>query len=89
MLVGLKAVTFENLRMREADLTGARSTGAVLRHLDLSGAAIAKANFDKCDLRGSDISSIDPWSASLNATIITWEQAAVLAMAMGLDVRAD
>jgi fluoroquinolone resistance protein len=85
----LRTATFENLRMREVDLTGARCSGAVLRHADLSGALVTKANFDKCDLRGSDISSLDPWSVSLNAAIITWEQASVLALSMGLDVRAD
>jgi fluoroquinolone resistance protein len=85
----LGTASFEDVRMREADLTGARWDGSVLRRVDLSGAWLAQANFDRCDLRGSDISALDPWSSSLQATIITWDQAMMLASAMGLDVRPD
>jgi uncharacterized protein YjbI with pentapeptide repeats len=85
----LRSAKFENTRMREIDLGGTRLAGAALRRCDLSGAQWAKANLDGCDLRGSDVSAIDPWSVSLAGTIITWDQAAVLASAMGLDIRAD
>jgi fluoroquinolone resistance protein len=85
----LRTSTFEDVRMREADLTGARCDGAVLRRLDLSGAALGKASFERCDLRGSDLSNLDPWSASLTGAIIDIAQAAVIAASMGLDIRAQ
>jgi uncharacterized protein YjbI with pentapeptide repeats len=48
-----------------------------------------KADLERCDLRGSDLSAVDPWNVSLRSAVITWEQAAVVASALGLDVRAD
>jgi uncharacterized protein YjbI with pentapeptide repeats len=85
----LRSASFEGVRMREADLTGARCDGATLRHVDLSGAWLGKASFLRCDLRGSDISAIDPVSMPVEGAIITWDQAAVLAASMGLDVRPE
>ena len=55
----------------------------------MSGASFAKASLDRCDLRGSDISAIDPWSVSLHGAIITADQAAYLAIAMGLELRPE
>lgn len=85
----LRTAKFEDVRMREADLSSARCNGALLRRVDLSGALLNKAILDNCDLRGSELSAIDPWSVSLSGAVITWEQAAVLAVSMGLDVRPE
>jgi uncharacterized protein YjbI with pentapeptide repeats len=85
----LRTASFEGVRMREGDLTGARCDGATIRHVDLSGAWLGKASFARCDLRGSDVTAIDPLSTPMDGAIITWDQAAVLAAAMGLDVRPE
>jgi fluoroquinolone resistance protein len=85
----LHAAAFEGVRMRETDLTGVNAKGGVLRKCDLSASMLNRAQLDRCDLRGSDVSAIDPWNVSLRAAVITWEQAVVLAAAMGLDVRPD
>ncbi|HEY7045776.1 MAG TPA: pentapeptide repeat-containing protein [Jatrophihabitantaceae bacterium] len=85
----LGTATFEDVRMREADLTAARCDGGKLRNVDLSGASLGRASFERCDLRGSDISAIDPLSMPVSGAIITWEQAAVLAATLGLDVRSE
>jgi len=68
---------------------GARCDGATIRHVDLSGAWLGKASFARCDLRGSDVTAIDPLSTPMDGAIITWDQAAVLAAALGLDVRPE
>jgi uncharacterized protein YjbI with pentapeptide repeats len=75
--------------MREADLTGIKAAGAVLRGLDLSGAWTGKADFRGADLRGSDLSSFDLDSTDLRSAIITVDQTVVVATRMGLDVRAE
>lgn len=80
---------FDGVRMRETDLGAANLRGAVLRGCDLASANLSNVVLDKCDLRGSDLSAVDPSDAGLAGAIITWEQAAVLASAMGLDVRPD
>jgi fluoroquinolone resistance protein len=85
----LSSARFEGVRMREADLAGANLTGSALRRVDLSAAVLHNTTFDRCDLRGSDISAIDPWNAGLRGAKITWEQAVVLAAALGLDVRPE
>jgi uncharacterized protein YjbI with pentapeptide repeats len=85
----LRTAELTGVRMREADLTAARCDGATLRGLDLAGAALGRASFDRCDLRGSDISGIDPWSTSLVGAIVDWQQAIALTTALGLDVRPD
>ena len=85
----LRKAEFTDVRMSEADLTGANLQGAVLRGCDLSGSWLHGANFSRCDLRGSDISAIDPVHARLAGTIIDFQQAAVLASAMGLEVRSE
>lgn len=72
----LRRASFRGVRLREADLTGARCAGVVLRDVDLSGAWTHKADFTGCDLRGSEISSIDPYTGELEN-------------ARGLDVRHD
>jgi uncharacterized protein YjbI with pentapeptide repeats len=73
--------------MRETDLTDARCEGATFRDCDLSGAALTGADLTRADLRGSDISSIDPSETALRHAVITAEQAVMLALAQGLDVR--
>ncbi len=84
----LRSASFTDVRMREVDLTQARCDGATLVGLDLSGAALAKASFVGADLRRSDLSAFDPATVTLRGAIIGWDQAAVIAAALGLDVRA-
>lgn len=81
--------SFDGVRLREADLTGVRARGGSVRHCDLSSALLHKADLQRCDLRGSDLSAVDPWHVELSRAVITWEQAAVLAAALGLDVRPE
>jgi len=83
----LRRATLTALRMREADLRGVRATS--LRECDLSGALFEKADLTGCDLRGSDLSSLDPGQVRLTGAVITVDQAVLLALAQGLDVRAD
>lgn len=85
----LNTASFEGVRMREVDLTGANCQGAVLRKNDLAASMLHNAKLDRCDLRGSDVTAIDPWNVTLRAAKITWEQAVVLAAAMGLDVLSE
>ena len=73
--------------MREADLRSIRAVGGTLTGLDLSGAQFDKADLRRCDLRGSDLSSLDPGAVQLAGAVITPDQAVLLAMAQGLDVR--
>jgi fluoroquinolone resistance protein len=82
----LRKATFRKVRMREADLTGARCDEAVLTDLDLGGAMLHSAKFNRCDLRGSDLSSLDPLTVELSGAKISLEQAAVIAGALGLEV---
>jgi fluoroquinolone resistance protein len=86
----LRTASFAGVRMREADLTGARCQGGKLRDVDLAGALLHKADFSRCDLRGSDLSSLlDPDGQLLRGAIVTLDQAIVIAEALGLDVRPD
>ncbi|MGW4941739.1 pentapeptide repeat-containing protein [Actinoplanes sp. NPDC004185] len=83
----LGTATFTGVRMREADLTGARCQGATFRGVDLSGASLRGADFTRADLRGTDLSALDPAITEIRHAIITADQAVVVAMALGLDVR--
>jgi uncharacterized protein YjbI with pentapeptide repeats len=83
----LGSATFRNVRMREADLTDAKCEGATFRDCDLSGAVWTGADLSRADLRGSDISSINPAGTALRHAVITADQAVMVAMALGLDVR--
>jgi len=85
----LGTATFTGVRMREADLTGARCQGATFRDVDLSGAALHSADLTRSDLRGSDLSALDPTVTEVRHAVITADQAVVVAMALGLDVRAE
>jgi uncharacterized protein YjbI with pentapeptide repeats len=85
----LRRASFTGVRMREVDLSGVRGEGVTLRGTDLSGGHFDKANLDKADLRGSDLTAIDPWTVGLRDAIVDGDQAIVLAIALGLDVRAD
>ena len=60
-----------------------------MRDADLSGAALDGADFTDCDLRGSDLSTLDPGTVRLAGAIIDVQQALTIAQALGLDVRAD
>lgn len=85
----LRSATFADVRMREADLTGARCDDGSLRDSDLAGAWLHSANLTGCDLRGSDLSALDPTQTTIAGAIVTYEQALVIALALGLDVRAE
>jgi uncharacterized protein YjbI with pentapeptide repeats len=83
----LGTATFTGVRMREADLTGARCQGATFRDVDLSGAGLRGTDFTRADLRGSDLSALDPATTELRHAVITADQAVMVAVAFGLDVR--
>lgn len=85
----LRTAALRGVRLREADLTGARCQGASLRDLDLSGAWLRGAQLSRCDLRGSDLGALEPGSVALDGAIVTCEQALVVAVALGLDVRPE
>ena len=85
----LRRASFTDVRMRETDLSGVQAQGGAFVRADLSGAWLQKANFAGCDLRGSDLTALDPLTSEIAGAIITWDQAAVIAAALGLDVRAD
>jgi uncharacterized protein YjbI with pentapeptide repeats len=85
----LSSARFTDVRLREADLRGASAVQGTLRGLDLSGADLAEADLRECDLRGSDLSAVDPRQALLAGAVITPDQALVLALGLGLDVRSD
>ena len=82
----LRKASFSDVRMREADLTGTRFDGATIRDVDLSGASLHRASFFKADLRGSDLSSLDPLNAGIDGAQIDFEQATVIAEAIGFRV---
>jgi fluoroquinolone resistance protein len=46
------------------------------------------ADFSKADLRGSDISALDPTATKLQGMIVDPDQTMVIALALGLDVQA-
>ncbi|OLF04488.1 hypothetical protein BLA60_40595 [Actinophytocola xinjiangensis] len=83
----LRRTTFTKVRMREADLTGARCAGATFHGVDLSGAWLHKADFTGADLRGSDLTSLDPTTVELRGAIIEPAQAMVVASSLGLEIR--
>jgi fluoroquinolone resistance protein len=85
----LRGAVFRGVRMREADLTGAECQGAQFRDADLSGAWTHGATFEDADLRGSDLSAFDPVEVKMRRALITTDQAVVLALVLGLDVRAE
>lgn len=81
----LSSAAFTGVRMREADLRGARAT--CLRDVDLSAAQLEEADLSGCDLRGADLTSLVPSTVRLAGAVITAEQAVLLAIAQGLEVR--
>jgi fluoroquinolone resistance protein len=84
----LRGSTFQGVRMREVDLAKANCAAAVFTDVDLSGAQLHGVDFTGCDLRGSDITALDPMDAQCAGTIIGPDQAAVVARALGFQVRA-
>ncbi|GHJ48767.1 hypothetical protein Cs7R123_61090 [Catellatospora sp. TT07R-123] len=83
----LRRTSFDGVRMREVDLTGADLTGAAVVSADLSGAHLAKAKFGKADLRGSDLTAFVPGELELAGATIDDAQAIVIAQTLGLIVR--
>jgi uncharacterized protein YjbI with pentapeptide repeats len=55
--------------------------------VDLSGAQLHGTKFGNADLRGSDLTALDPFDVELAGAIIRPEQAVVIAQAFGLEVR--
>jgi fluoroquinolone resistance protein len=62
--------------------------GASLIDVDLSGAQLHSVKFGGADLRGTDLTALDPFNVELAAAIIRPEQAVVIARALGLEVKA-
>ena len=58
-------------------------------HVGLAGADLHRAELADRNLRGSDLSSVEPRAMDLRGAIITIDQALVIAHAPGLDVRAE
>ncbi|WP_405140236.1 pentapeptide repeat-containing protein [Nocardia sp. NBC_01388] len=54
--------------------------------MDLSGAWLTKSDFSDADLRGSDISALDPYNAEVARAVIDPDQAITLAFTLGLKV---
>ena len=71
------------------DLTGARCRDGSIREVDLAGALLHRADFSSCDLRGSDLSSLDPKETEISGAIVSLDQAIVIASALGLDIRVE
>jgi hypothetical protein len=46
-------------------------------------------DFTRTDLRGSDLSSLDPRTVVLDGALIDVDQSVVIARGLGLDVRPD
>ena len=60
-----------------------------MRDCDLTAAWLHLSDLSGCDLRGSQLSGIDPATVNLDRAIITLEQAVVIVEAMGLDLRTE
>jgi fluoroquinolone resistance protein len=73
----LRGTTFQGVRMRE---------DAVLTGVDLSAAQLHGARFSRADLRGSDLSALDPTVTPVDGAVINAEQAVVVAQAMGFKI---
>jgi uncharacterized protein YjbI with pentapeptide repeats len=56
---------------------------------DLSGAMLERVDLSRCDVRGSDLTALDPLSADVHDMIVDVDQAVLVARLLGLDVRAD
>lgn len=48
-----------------------------------------EVDLSRCDLRGSELSGVDPSVVSLKGAVIGWRQAVQLARALGLEVEPD
>jgi uncharacterized protein YjbI with pentapeptide repeats len=55
--------------------------------VDLSGAVLRGINLNRCDLRGSDLTALDPAMAEVAGAIILAEQAAIVAQALGFQLQ--
>ncbi len=85
----LRTATFVDVRMREIDLSNVDARGGVLRGCEASAAAWHEAQLERCDLRGTDLHTLNPWGVRLAGARVTWEQAVVIAIGLGLDVTSD
>lgn len=85
----LRRARFTGVRMREADLSRARLQASSVREGDLSAALLHRADLSRCDLRGTDLAGLDPLGTTMTGAVVDVQQALVLAVALGLDVRTD
>lgn len=75
--------------MRDADLTGARCSGARFWRTDLNGAYLHGVDFTEADLRGSEFSTLDPKTAQLTGAVVDPQQAIEFVQLLGLDINPD
>ena len=68
----------------DSTITGEHWDGRQLGAIEHSRVAFIGA-----DLRGSDLTGINPLTVSLRGAAITWDQAVQVAESLGLDVRPD
>ena len=59
---------------------------AVVRDVDLSAAVLHRTSFFDADLRGSDLSMLDPLNADITGARIDYDQAAVIAETIGFRI---
>lgn len=76
------AADFRNLRMSNANLSGAGCHASVFTNIESSNANLANADFTRADLRGSTLTAVDPRSVELRAAISTADQAVDLALCL-------
>jgi uncharacterized protein YjbI with pentapeptide repeats len=65
----------------------ANCADAALVDVDLSVAQLHSVNLAGCDLRGSDLSALEPSTAQLTGAIIGPAQSVVVAQTLGFEVR--
>ena len=88
-LADLTSARFEDVRLREADLSHVKGLGMTLVRVDLSGAILDGADLREADLRGSDLMSLDPTLTKVKDAIVSFDQAVNVARGFGFDVRGD
>ena len=70
-------------------LVGSRFDRCRFDQLAVTGGDWSFVGLAGADLRGSDLSAVDPLTTEIRGAIITWEQASTIATALGLDVRPE
>lgn len=88
----LLGCTFAGCNFFDAEFTGCKLSGSrfercALRPLRVLGGDWSFVVLPGADLRGSDLSAVDPLAVELTDAVITPEQAVVIAQTLGLSVR--